>query len=66
MFQERLKTARISRGLTQKAVSEELGIKLKGYQHYEYGFCKPTFEGIIKICKSLNISADYLLGLEDG
>ena len=65
MFSERLKNARNDKNLTQKVVADYLGINLKGYQHYEYGVCKPPFENIIKLCQLLNVSADYLLGLSD-
>ena len=65
MFSERLKNARTSKGLTQKSVAEYLGVQLNAYQHYEYGIRKPTFEGIIKLCRLLDVSADYLLGLKD-
>lgn len=65
MFSDRLKNARNSKNLTQKAIADYLGITLHAYQHYEYNVRKPPFENIIKICQLLDISADWLLGLSD-
>ena len=65
MFEERLKSARNDKHLTQKAVADYLGINLEAYQHYEYGVRKPPFEKIVKLCQLLEISSDWLLCLSD-
>jgi transcriptional regulator with XRE-family HTH domain len=65
MFSERLKIARIAKGLTQQVVADHLGIKKEAFQHYEYGKRKPPYENIIKLCRLLDVSADWLLGLSD-
>jgi len=65
MFAERLKKARNDKNLTQQAVADFLEIKLKAYQHYEYNLRKPPFDNIVKLCRLLEVSADWLLGLRD-
>ena len=49
---QRIKESRIQANLTQREVSEKLGIVLQQYKTYE-------------ICKILDVSDDFLLGLTD-
>lgn len=61
----RLRVSRESVGLTQKEVADELGITPSAYANYEQGLREPGLETFKKICEILDVSADYLLGLED-
>lgn len=61
----RLKESRMSSGLTQREVSERLGIVLQQYQTYESGRYQMDYDKIVRVCKILNVSADYLLGIEE-
>lgn len=61
----RLKEIRMSSGLTQREVSERLGIVLQQYQTYESGRYQMDYDKIIRVCKILNVSADYLLGIDE-
>jgi transcriptional regulator with XRE-family HTH domain len=55
---------RLIRGdLTQTAFSKKLGIPQNTYHRYEKGDRVPDIKALVKIAKSLNISADELLGL---
>lgn len=63
-FGERLKEIRISKNITQKQLATMVGSSERGIQRYESGERKPNFDAIISLCKALEISADYLLGLE--
>jgi len=63
-FNEKLRSARKELGVTQKQAALALGTGERNYQHYEAGTQKPSFDVIIKICQFLNISSDYLLGLD--
>jgi transcriptional regulator with XRE-family HTH domain len=65
IFCERLKEMRVQRGLTQKALAIYLEIGENAYQNYEYGKREPNYETLVKLCKKLNVSADYLVGLVD-
>ena len=64
-FNERLKEIRKECGKTQKEVYTVLGMSANGYASYEQGRTEPSIETLIKLCKVLDVSADYLLGLED-
>lgn len=64
-FGKRLRDTRMSYGLTQQQVADHLGLSLRVYQGYEQGVRRPKFEALIDICRLLNVSADYLLGLTD-
>ncbi len=63
---ERLKETRKAAGLTQKEVASKLGITEATYNRYEKGAHSPTPETLRSLCIILNVSADYLLGIEKG
>lgn len=65
MFKDRLRTARISRGLTAQSLADQLNIGLRNYQKYESGDARPTFEGLVILADILNVPTDYLLGRDD-
>ena len=58
---ERLRNRRISLGVTQESVSEQIGISLRYYQMIERGERKVSLETLIGLSKALNICTDYLL-----
>lgn len=64
-FGKRLKEIRISKGLTQKELAVLINSTERGIQRYESGERKPNFEAIIALATTLEVSADYLLGLSD-
>ena len=64
-FSERLKLLRNENRYTQGAMADIFGLKLRGYQGYEYGKTYPTVPGLIQIAKFFDVSTDYLLGLTD-
>ena len=64
-FGKRLREARISAGLTQQDLADDLGITLRNYQRYEYGDTEPSLSSLVTISISLNTSVDHLLGLSD-
>ena len=63
-FSERLREQRTEKQLKQKDVAEALGLSVTCYAGYEQGYREPDFATLIKICRYLSVSADYLLGLE--
>ena len=65
VFSERLKLLRQENRYKQREMAEILGLKLRGYQDYEYGKTYPTVPGLIQIAKFFDVSTDYLLGLTD-
>lgn len=59
----RLKQAREERGLNQYEISALLKIKQPTWNKYENDKSGMSAETLYNICKTLNISADWLLGL---
>lgn len=64
-FNQRLKELRNSRNIKQKDIADILGISVRAYPHYETGTRFPDFQGIIALCKFLDVSADWLLCCTD-
>ena len=62
---ENIKKARKAAGVTQKELAERLQVYQKDISRWETGVRTPSAEYIIQLCKVLDISADYLLGLKD-
>jgi len=62
---EKLKSLRREKGVTQDEVAKELGITKSCYSNYEQGLREPSYAILVKICKYFDVSSDYLLGLSD-
>ncbi|GAB3806641.1 helix-turn-helix domain-containing protein [Virgibacillus kimchii] len=65
IFRERLKDIRIENGYKQEEMAKLLNVSTSGYGYYEQGRNEPSLETIQKIAVTLNVSADYLLGIID-
>lgn len=65
MFNKRLRSMRMKRGLTQQRFADILGIALRSYQCYETGTRTPCYDLLIQIANTLDVSLDYLLGRDD-
>ena len=64
-FSERLKALRKERGLKQREMAEICGLKMRGYQQYEYDETYPTVPGLVFLADYFDVSTDYLLGRTD-
>ena len=64
-FGSRLKQLREQANLTQFDLAEKLEISPSAVGMYEQGRREPDNSTILKICKVLKTSGDYLLGLSD-
>ena len=62
---ERLAEIRTKRKLTQTELAEKIGISRISLGNYESGKRHPDSQVIQLLCKKLNVSADYLLGITD-
>jgi transcriptional regulator with XRE-family HTH domain len=60
-FPERLVQLRKAKGLTQRQLSEQIGIHLTQVQRYENGTSQPTLDVLRKLALALGVSADVLL-----
>ena len=64
-FGDRLREKREERGMTQNQLAKELNTVRQNLSRWELGQFEPSQDEIIEICKLLEVTADYLLGLED-
>ena len=62
-FPERLRAARLQRGLTQKQVGDALGLDTNTVSGYETGYTMPRIESIRPMCRVLGVSSDWLLDI---
>lgn len=63
-FQSRVKELRLKNHLTQKQFAERIGVQKGIISFYESGERYPSWDVLIRICKTFRVSSDYLLGLE--
>ena len=61
----RLKELRLSRGLTLKAMAEQLHMVQRNYQRYETGEVDPPLSKVIALADYFDVSLDYLVGRSD-
>lgn len=64
-YNERIAYERDRQNITQKEMALKLGIKQQQYSRYEKGINVMPATYLPKICKILNVSADYILGLSN-
>lgn len=65
LFTERLKEVRQEKGWTQKQLATAVNTTDDSVYSWEKGRSQPSIELLCKLCKVLEVSADYLLGLSD-
>lgn len=61
-FSQNLKKYRLALSLTQKEMSEQLGISERGYRYYEMGTREPNLSTLVQIADILHVSLDDLVG----
>ena len=64
-FAKRLRELRKEKGFSQVHLGELLGYGYTAISSYETGRNEPSFTDLIRICKILDVSADYILGISD-
>ena len=62
IFQERLRTARERRDLTQAELATRAGLQPSAISHFEAGTRKPSFDNLRRLATALEVKTDYLLG----
>lgn len=65
IFGKRLKKEREANGWTQEYMASLIGITNGALSGYERDYREPDQGTFIKICKLLNVTSDYLLGITD-
>ena len=61
-FATRLRALRLSRGMTQAAVGEVIGIKGQAINDMEHGRVKTSLDRAIQLADFFDVSLDYLVG----
>ena len=61
----RIRETREGKGLSQKQVALEVGVKSPSVSNWESGKTTPTPENYIAMARLFDVSVDYLLGRED-
>lgn len=65
MFAQRLTTTRELRGITQGDLANRVGISENQIWRYENADVQPKAEVIARLARELDVSTDYLLGLNE-
>jgi len=62
---EKIKKLREERNITQKELSEFIGVSKESISQYERGVQTPKPQTLIKLANYFNVSIDYILGRVD-
>lgn len=65
IFNDRLKTLRAERGLTQEQAAKAMEIPGRSYQRLEMDGRKTHYDTLIKIADFYDVSVDWLMGRTD-
>lgn len=65
MLSRKIKEIRLEHNLTQKELSEKIDYSQSIITRWEKNECEPTATAIITLAKLFDVSADYILGLEN-
>lgn len=65
MFKDRIRSARIARGLTLQNTADMLGISLRSIQKYESGEREPELSLLVSMADILDVPTDFLLCRDD-
>lgn len=61
-FAERLKQARLKANLSRKELGDTINLSPNGYGQYESARREPSLTSLIRLSRTLNVSADWLIG----
>lgn len=64
MKSERLRKALKKKGWSQKDLAKHTGISESSISLYMHADCNATVDTIMKLCRALDITTDYLLGVD--
>jgi len=60
-FKERIKEARVKKGLSQNQLAKAIGVHVTNISRYERGENRPTSDVLTKLANELDVTADYLM-----
>lgn len=64
-IQQRLRTEIKQSGKQQKDIAKEIGVSAQTVSKYMKADIFPALDTFSKLCKSIDVSADYILGIDD-
>ena len=64
-FRERFCELLRNCGKSQVEIAQAIGVSKQCVSDYKAGKSLPSFDTLVKICKFLDVSSDYLLGIDD-
>ena len=64
MVSDRIKALREQKGITQAALSKQLGITRSSVNAWEMGISVPSTQYIVELAQLFSVSTDYLLGVD--
>ena len=59
---DKLRSLRTSKKLSQKQVSERLGISVSALSEYELGTKSPSYKNLARLARLYHVYCDYLIG----
>ena len=65
IFAERLKFLRLEKNIGQNLLAKELGVSNASISYWENAKQEPSVAVLYKLAVYFDVTADYLLGLED-
>ncbi|MBQ7368601.1 MAG: helix-turn-helix transcriptional regulator [Clostridia bacterium] len=65
MYGKRIRELRLEKGMTQAQLAEMLRTTQKNISKYETEYLDLSTAMIVELCKIFEVSADYLLGIEE-
>ncbi len=65
MLNQRIKTLRTARGLSQVELGKKLGVSKQSVSNWENDNIQPSIDMLIRIAQFFGTSTDYLLGIEN-
>lgn len=60
-FKERLKQARVKKGLSQSWLAKDIGVHVTNISRYERGENRPTSDVLTKLANALDVTGDFLM-----
>ena len=64
-FAERISKLRVEKGLSQRQLAQQLGVKRSVVSYYESGDRLPSLDVLVEMSRVFNVSTDYLLKGKD-
>ena len=65
MLNEKIKKLRLSYNMSQVELAKKLGVSKQGVSNWENDNVQPSIEMLVKLAKFFNVSADFLLDLDE-